>query len=239
MERWKRARKPPPRKKCGKSGFARLPFFAALPARALASAGQMQSGTGGATDAEGRCNRLRPFMSQNPRFLATKPRSGTDRGDFPLHPADARTSRQENARSQVSLLRQTLASRARARFRGQKSRISRHERPQAIATTRRIRRAACSVLHLPCGSESVRGKSGKERQSRESTLSALPPGRGLMRTLPPGRGLARTLPAFHALAFRVLHAHAPHVPSRFRTPHTRRPPAITPGAARRAGRPCE
>ena len=127
-------------------------------------------------------------------FLATKPRSGTDRGDFPLRSADARASRQENARSQVSLLRRTLASRARTRFRGQKSRILRHERPQAIAATRRIRRVACSALHLPCGGESVRGKGGKERQSRESALSALLP----------GRGLARTLPAFHALAFRVL-----------------------------------
>ena len=65
MECWKRARKPPPRKKCGKSGFARLPFFTALPAHALTAAGQMQSGTGDATDAAGRCNRLRPFMSQN------------------------------------------------------------------------------------------------------------------------------------------------------------------------------
>ena len=127
-------------------------------------------------------------------FLATKPRFGTNRSDFPLHPADARASRQENARSQVSLLRRTLASRARTRFRGQKSRILRHERPQAIAATRRIRRVACSALHLPCGGESVRGKGGKERQSRESALSALLP----------GRGLARTLPAFHALAFRVL-----------------------------------
>ena len=111
-------------------------------------------------------------------FLATKPRSGTDRGDFPLHPADARASRQENARSQVFLLERTPASRARTRFRGQKSRILRHERPQAIAATRRNRRAACSALHLPYGSESARGKGGKERQSRESTLSALPPGRG-------------------------------------------------------------
>ena len=140
------------------------------------------------------CSFCAAAMQENTAFLATKPRSGTDRSDFPLHPADARTSRQENARSQVSLLRQTLASRARTRFRGQKSRISRHERPQAIAATRHIRRAVRSALHLPCGSESVRGRSGKERQSRESALSALLP----------GRGLARTLPAFHALAFRVL-----------------------------------
>ena len=29
----------------------------------------MQNGTGGATDAASRCNRLRPFMSRNPRFF--------------------------------------------------------------------------------------------------------------------------------------------------------------------------
>ena len=99
----------------------------ALPARALASAGQMQSGTGGATDAEGRCNRLRPFMSQNPRFLATKPRSGT---------ACERSPQKGNLRPGIFLTRSPCVCRtegkiapirARTRFRGQKRAVWPHE----------------------------------------------------------------------------------------------------------------
>ena len=160
MECWKRARKPPPRKKCGKSGFARLPFFAALPARALASAGQMQSGTGGATDAEGRCNRLRPFMSQNPRFLATKPRSGT---------ACERSPQKGNLRPGIFLTRSPCVCRtegkiapirARTRFRGQKRAVWPHETERHAERRPQVRCLAKS--------QAAKTVQGGERESQKA-----------------------------------------------------------------------
>ena len=160
MECWKRARKPPPRKKCGKSGFARLPFFTALPAHALTAAGQMQSGTGDATDAAGRCNRLRPFMSQNPRFLATKPRSGT---------ACERSPQKGNLRPGIFLTRSPCVCRmegkiapirAKTRFRGQKRAVWLHE------TERRTERRP--QVRCLAKSRAAKTVQGGERESQKA-----------------------------------------------------------------------
>ena len=160
MECWKRARKPPPRKKCGKSGFARLPFFTALPARALASAGQMQSGTGGATNAARRRNRLRPFMSRNPRFLATKPRSGT---------ACERSPQKGNLRPGVFLTRSPCVCRmegkiapicARTRLRGQKRAVWLHEAERHAERRPQVRCLAKS--------QAAKTVQGGERESQKA-----------------------------------------------------------------------
>ena len=159
--RRKRAHKPPPRRKCGKSGFARLPFFTALPARALASAGQMQSGTGDTTDAASRCNRLRPFMSRNPRFLATKPRSGT---------ACERLPQKGNLRPGIFLTRSPCVCRvegkiapirARTRFRGQKRAIWPHDTERHTERRPQVRCLAKSQAAKPFGKTNA--KAGKRR----------------------------------------------------------------------------
>ena len=121
----------------------------------------MQNGTGGATDAASRCNRLRPFMSRNPRFLATKPRSGT---------ACERLPQKGNLRPGIFLTRSPCVCRvegkiapirARTRFRGQKRAIWPHETERHTERRPQVRCLAKSQAAKPFGETNA--KAGKRR----------------------------------------------------------------------------